>query len=655
MRNETEMCLRDRAFYHYNAYVAGVSIHENMLATCQNSSNEYAGTKSPNMFMGLTLYDLTVDLIRTDGTNYDVANPLHVPYLTHVDMLHEAPNCSGVVSVNKIFEDTRYTNRYLHTDNINAQVVVTDFRDPHGPGAMDHASATVERLYGLPLTTMMGGVDADASREIAYVADKQNNGIFEIYYKSGSVTKSARYDYPIYSAIDEQFVYSIREHISWKFVAQISDPLDVALDDYILYVLDSAQKVHIIDTRTFTNKGHFQTTTNARGIKIISNTLYVIGDELELYAYSDNSDQLVLCDTEQCQVKYLNQSCSTHHDCQSFKCIANICVPFGDVEYNQTNNLASYLSSDTYNRSFVSQHILTGGFGSYANYLNLYPIMEPGFCSAVGNASGTPDCELIDYDSLLLGNCWGHPCLPNHLHCLHGGAVIRTSTEGYICNCTYNYTADDCHVLKMTDPILSPPPTSSSTKPPPAFSMAPPPPSTVRYLVFVARIESTIDTFDQESYKMRIASLIGVNESKIVLQIEAASIRVTARIEFDEEDTAVETELSLQNYDTSQFSMILNVSVISIEDLYIRDPSDDGPDSPPNERSLLYVIPRIVVLVSFVCIVLWLPWSCPQNPPKYPAVPPSPVPALPPLPRPPPRPPPPPPPLPAKNSRLPNL
>ena len=46
-----------------------------------------------------------------------------------------------------------------------------------------------------------------------------------------------------------------------------------------------------------------------------------------------------------------------------------------------------------------------------ASYLNPYPIMEPSFCDIVGVVNGTLDCARIDFDSLLLGGCWCHPCL----------------------------------------------------------------------------------------------------------------------------------------------------------------------------------------------------------------------------------------------------
>ena len=117
---------------------------------------------------------------------------------------------------------------------------------------------------------------------------------------------------------------------------------------------------------------------------------------------------------------FFNFNVNVNHECQSFNCSSHECKPYDTVQYNSSNNLAAYLSSDVYNRSFVSQHILTGGFSTYANYLNLYPIMQDDFCQQVGNATGIPDCDLIDFDSLLLGNCWGQRAARHTIRlCVH--------------------------------------------------------------------------------------------------------------------------------------------------------------------------------------------------------------------------------------------
>lgn len=438
-------CLRDRAFYHYNAHLTAIDISGNMLVTCQNSQNDYGGTKTPNMFMGLTLYNLSIPFIRTTGDDYNSSDPLQVPYMVHVDMLHEAPNCTGMVTLNKKNEDQHFTNRYLQVDNLNAQLVVTDFKTPHGPGSMDHSTAQVERLFGIPLSENIGGVAADSEREVAYVADTGFDRVLEVYYTSGSVSESARYDFPIYSSIEESFVYGIRENLSWNNMLSISRPHSVALHGRFLYVANY-QAIEVVDTGTYTSI-HRYSMPSTGAIRIFDSHMYVVDHQsIKIYKTGEIERR------EHSRKKTINEYCEDNDACLSATCDLNAqkCQPQTLASYTigTTNNLQSYINSESYNRSFVAQHILTGGFGSYANYLNLYPVMQPDFCQTVGNASGVPDCDLIDFDSLLLGACWGHPCLPNHLQCLNGGTVVYESYRGYHCKCSKTHTGDACQEIK---------------------------------------------------------------------------------------------------------------------------------------------------------------------------------------------------------------
>ncbi len=83
--------------------------------------------------------------------------------------------------------------------------------------------------------------------------------------------------------------------------------------------------------------------------------------------------------------------------------------------------------------------------------------MTSNFCYVVGNATGTPNCTLIDFDSLLLGNCWGHPCLPNHLHCYNNGVLRYLNSNGYTCDCPQPFYGDTCNLIQthmQQDPHL---------------------------------------------------------------------------------------------------------------------------------------------------------------------------------------------------------
>merc|ERR1711871_1475958 len=124
--------------------------------------------------------------------------------------------------------------------------------------------------------------------------------------------------------------------------------------------------------------------------------------------------------------------------------------------------LLSYLQSDFYTNSF-SHFLLFMGMGG-AGYANPYPIMEQGFCDGVGRehilvntTEGIPEpsgefdmdtpvnCSNIDFDSLLLGGCWCHPCLPED-PCMNGGTCINYETQGYSCSCPPGYSGDHCQI-----------------------------------------------------------------------------------------------------------------------------------------------------------------------------------------------------------------
>ena len=134
--------------------------------------------------------------------------------------------------------------------------------------------------------------------------------------------------------------------------------------------------------------------------------------------------------------------CNDNSDCETFACSGGLCV--GRREEATLSFLEAYLSSEFYTSSFV--HHLVHGDMDGASYLNPYPIMAASFCDSVGVISGVLDCSLIDFDSLLLGGCYCHPCLPEN-PCLAGGTCVRFERQGYSCNCSSsNSSGDHCQV-----------------------------------------------------------------------------------------------------------------------------------------------------------------------------------------------------------------
>ena len=84
---------------------------------------------------------------------------------------------------------------YLVFDGTSNQLVTVNFLSPHGPGVMDHSTANVRRLVGIPFSTAAAAavsVAVDLSREVAYVADGSADRVLAVDYKTGDCARSAR-------------------------------------------------------------------------------------------------------------------------------------------------------------------------------------------------------------------------------------------------------------------------------------------------------------------------------------------------------------------------------------------------------------------------------------------------------------------------------
>jgi len=456
-KNGYPICTRDRSYYHYNAHVSGISVYKDILVTCQDSFNDYAGTKTPNMFMGLTLYNLSTELIRTDGSQFKNLVG-QVPFLVHSDMLHEAPNCSSVVSINNETSDNRFENRYIQIDNYNQQVVITNFLTIHGPGSMDHSTAFVERIYGIPLSNETKSLTVDTNEKVAYFVDKKNGRVFEVHYDTGVLTRDASHDYVIRSSTENSFNYKIKENVLWRVVVSIENLEYVSIYDNDLYIINKYGKVYVMNRYDRNIYYSFETGKTPTSMKVLNNSLYIVSNDT-VYRYDSDpntyTESSLLSSTRR-----IGESCTEDAQCEHTICSSsNVCELYS-TQYSPFNNLHNYLNSPVYLNSFVNQHILLNR--SYAGYFNPYPIMEPYFCDTVGRNTTTEpvDCNLIDFDSLLLGNCWGHPCLPNDAHCLNGGTVNYKSSSGYTCECLSAFYGDMCQLSTMSVEPPSPPPPS---------------------------------------------------------------------------------------------------------------------------------------------------------------------------------------------------
>jgi len=171
------------------------------------------------------------------------------------------------------------------------------------------------------------------------------------------------------------------------------------------------------------------------------------------------------------------RACLVDGDCSSSNCTAGVCGA-KEIYQHTPGLLFEYLNSPFYLNSFLHHNVHQNGMG--ASYLNLYPIMQQEFCDTVGNPNATegrpPDCNSIDHDALLLGNCYCHYCLLQvEQPCLNNGVCNNYQMQGYNCSCPPGYHGDHC---QFEVGVAKPPINFSSAFPWYVYKASPPPPPT---------------------------------------------------------------------------------------------------------------------------------------------------------------------------------
>jgi hypothetical protein len=152
--------------------------------TCQDSRNTYNGSGNRNTFMGPTLWSRDLDVFAT--SNPEAVEALSEEFGTpvdlgsHLDMLHESPNCMGIA--------WERDNVYWVFDGFSGAIVRYDFREDHGVGWDDHSDGIIGRWVEGEVRRVGGVVshlELDRSTGLLYVADTGNNRIVALDTASG--------------------------------------------------------------------------------------------------------------------------------------------------------------------------------------------------------------------------------------------------------------------------------------------------------------------------------------------------------------------------------------------------------------------------------------------------------------------------------------
>ena len=129
---------------HFMEAVSSMAFGDNgMWGTCQESRNTYDGQAPPNDFMGPALWPSDLNVFAAV-----FQDPFGSDLGSHMDMLHESPNCMGIAH----YAD----NKYFVFDGHNGHMVYYDFAADHGPGQDDHTDGIIHRYPEVSLTRVPG-------------------------------------------------------------------------------------------------------------------------------------------------------------------------------------------------------------------------------------------------------------------------------------------------------------------------------------------------------------------------------------------------------------------------------------------------------------------------------------------------------------------
>jgi DNA-binding beta-propeller fold protein YncE len=205
-------------------------------ATCQDGRNTYNDAQAPNDFTGPSLWS-------SDREEFGLTNPAAVDVLgfdlgSHLDMLHESPQCMGIA--------WQEDNIYWVFDGANGDIVRYDFAQDHGLGFDDHCDGDiqrwdidVDRVAGIPSHMVF-----DQATDRLYVSDTGNDRVIAV----DTTTGSRGVDLPSVEdgSCAREYDKEGPDHYSWEggdfevVVEGISRPSGIALVDDTLIVVESA-------------------------------------------------------------------------------------------------------------------------------------------------------------------------------------------------------------------------------------------------------------------------------------------------------------------------------------------------------------------------------------------------------------------------------
>lgn len=431
--------LRDRHPYHYMDQISGFDFGGNtsFVATCQGSLNTYDGRMVANNFQGPTLYDTDPKWLvshmnehltcGSDGLYGIRGDPVEC-YLTHHDMLHEAPMCMGIA----FDPETKspFHHVYWAFAGKDRHLVRFDFEKPHGPGSMDHALASVRRYPEVELThdpEVPGHMHVDHEHRQMYIADTGKNRVLVFDLESSEYREDARVEYPVFSSQEPTFEYSIWGCSDFsEFARDLKRPSGVVVTNTTVYISEyDTGKIHAYVKRT----GEFVQAVDTN-----------MGPGLTSLTLSPQKDAIWFTHTN---VK--EGSSVGRIDIGDKKC------PGTKTGANDAHNMKNAVRSQSeLCKTEAKRAPMTPVFEHEPGYMNM---------SGISDEYTNANCDDVNYDAILLNGYFCHKCLRNP--CANNAPCVDHRFVGYTCNCdairtsTTQFVGDKCQTSVHCETLSS--------------------------------------------------------------------------------------------------------------------------------------------------------------------------------------------------------
>jgi len=435
---------RDRGYYHYMHNVTAISFNMvddsgreddrdtfGYVATCQDSNNTYLGLKEPNFFMGPSLYDTRPEYKNLVGQDGGPCLKGDDCYMLHADMLHESPSCIGIVHDPEV--RTAYGTVYWAFDGWNGELIRYDFQQPHGPSLMQHAAAAVRRYPEVVLKRGPHGVHAgmviDPSSHTLFIANVGAGTVLAVDTNTGSYARDARKEYPIFSARVPQFEYSIWECIKHRELAtglQLPSGLALSPDGHRLFISErGASRITVIEPASGVLLASYSPLSPTSSAPLLALSGLALSPAGDLFVADERQGVFRVRrgpqDRRRCSGAF--SPAATEDFPWALlrgKVEEDVCLPDATIPdqalFEQVHTDSGYADTDEAVQNDSAMH---AGAAALADRTD---------CSAFSD---------LNFDALLLGGYYCHPCLPDPCAEQGRGTCTNIWWRGYECSQTF--------------------------------------------------------------------------------------------------------------------------------------------------------------------------------------------------------------------------